>query len=168
MTISLLIGIGILVVCGGVGLALVFYLAGQQDKRNAHIQSTLNQTPKIWSSILLDPKFNTRAFLQKSYRFGDLAVHMTPEGMLLNDGGTLHWLEQKPGSVLASLAKKKYPVDFIAMHKNYIWVQGGKGKFQIRGALSKGLDFRPLAKEWGWEVYDGIPEGAELPKRFKG
>ena len=169
MTIPFLIGIAILVVCGAAGLALVFYLAKLQDRRSEHFYATLKTCPELWSSIILDPKFNSREFLRKSYRFGDLAIYMVPEGILLNDGGKVHWIGIKEGdSPLISLATKRHSMDFMAMYKNYLWIQGGKGKFQLQGSLSKGLDFRPLAEKWGWDIYDGIPEGTELPKRFKG
>lgn len=168
MTGPFLIGLVLLFVCAGVGLALVFYLAARQDRRKAKIAATIAECPTIWSSIFLDPKFDTRAFLQKSYRFGDIAVHMVPEGMLLNDGGILHWIARGKGSPLSKIASKTYSMDFIAMYKNFLWVQGSQGKFQLSGALSKGLDFKPIAAEWGWEIYNGVPEGAELPRRFKG
>lgn len=168
MTAPFLIGIAILVVCGAVGLALVFYLAKLQDRRSAKFQETLNTCPEMWSSIILDPKFNTREFLRKSYRFGDLNIYMVPAGMLVNDGGKLHWIGSTNESPLAAMANKRHNLDFMAMYKNYLWIQGGKGAFQLQGALSKGADFRPYAEKWGWNIYDGVPEGTELPKRFKG
>ena len=158
---GLLIGVILLLGCGALGLAIVFILAKWQDRKRAKFKAALESCPVQWSSQILDPKFNTRHFLKQSYRFGDLPVYMVPEGMLINDGGTLHWLERAKGSPLTAVASQSHPLDFIAMYKNYLWIQGGDGKFQMRGALAKGLDFKPLADDWGWQIYEGVPEGAE-------
>ncbi len=168
MTGPFLLGIGIFVLCGIAGIGIAFYLAKRQDSRKDKIEKTLAQFPDRWTSDFLDPKFGTRAFLKRSYSFGDIPVDCTPDGLLINDNGGYHFLYKEEKSPIARVANKSYSLDFIAAYSNYFWIQGSGGKFQLRGSLYKGEDFKALARSWGWEIYDGVPEGAELPKNFKG
>ena len=168
MTGPFFIGIALFIVCGAAGIGIAFFLAKQQDKRKDRIAAVMDKYPEKWSSDFLDPKFATRGFLKRSFTFGDMPVDATKDGLLINDNGAYHFLSKKKDSPIARIANKSYPLDFIAVYSNYFWIQGGNGKFQLRGALYKGRDFRSLALGWGWEIYDGIPDGAHLPKNFKG
>lgn len=168
MTVPFLIGIGLFIICGIAGIGIAFYLGRRQDQRKGKIEKTLSQFPERWASDFLDPKFGTRGFLKRSYSFGDIHVDCTKDGLLIDDNGAYHFLHKNPNSPIAKVANKSYSLDFIAAYSNYFWVQGGKGKFQLRGSLYKGDEFKAKAQEWGWEIYNGVPEGAELPKNFKG
>ncbi len=165
---SLLIGLGLFLGCGALGLFLVYYLAKQKDRREEKIQTALDNSQGRWDSEMLDPKFESRAFLKKSFRFGDLPFHLLPEGIMVNDGGTYFWLEHRKGAAAAKVANKRYSLDFIAMERNYTWIQGGSGKFQLSGGLVKGDEFKALASDYGIDIFFGIPEGAEVPRRYKG
>lgn len=165
---SLLIGLGLFLGCGALGLFLVYYMARRQDARVAKIEAALNASANRWDSEVLDPKFESRAFLKKSFRFGDLPFHLLPEGIMVNDGGTYHFLEHKSGSKAARIANKRYQLEFIAMERNYCWIQGSKGQFQLSGAIVRGEEFKALAADYGIDIYFGVPEGAVLPRRFKG
>lgn len=168
MTGPFLIGIGIFVLCGIAGIGIAFFLAKRQDIKKDKVESTLSKFPERWASDFLDPKFGTRGLLRKSYSFGDIHVDCTRDGLLINDNGVYHFLYKNADSPIIRIANKSYSLDFIAVYENYFWIQGSGGKFQLRGSLYKGEDFKQLALGWGWEIYDGIPEGAELPKNFKG
>jgi|GEM_PF-2638311 len=162
-----MIGIGILVLCSAAGVGISFYFAKRREARKDKIKDLLNQFPNRWSSDFLDPKFATRGFLKNSVAFGDMHIDCTPDGLLIHDNGAYHFLYKKENSPLAKIANKAYPLEFIAAYNNYFWIQGDGGKFQLRGALYKGLDFLNIAKDWGWDIYKGVPEGAELPKKYK-
>ncbi len=168
MTSPFLLGLGIFIVCGIAGVGIALFFAKRQDLRKDKIAKVLAQFPGRWSSDFLDPKFGTRALLKRSYSFGDIPVDCTPDGLLINDNGAYYFLCKKENSSIARVANKSYSLDFIAAYSNYFWIQGGDGKFQLRGSLYKGEEFKSLVRSWGWEIYNGIPEGAELPKNFKG
>lgn len=164
----IVIGILIIVLCGGFGVLLSFYLARRQDKRHAEVERTLDSYGERWDSVLLDPKFYSRGFLKASVAFGDLKVFAVPSGFLLKDGETFHFIEVGGSSALSKVANKSYPLDFFAIERTYVWISGGEGKFLLRGNLVHGGDFLKLAKGWGWPIHEGVPEGADLPRRYKG